>query len=132
MKITVDTNVLIRAVVRDDERQARTATKLLKEADLIAVSLPCLCEFVWVLRRLYNFGKQDIYAALDALLNASNVEVNRPAVDAGLAILNEGGDFADGLIAYEGNWLGGETFVSFDKSAVSLIAKQGQQAKLLK
>ena len=52
-------------------------------------------------------------------------------MDAGLAVLNEGGDFADGLIAYEGTWLGGETFVSFDKKAVSLIARQGQQAKLL-
>jgi predicted nucleic-acid-binding protein len=131
MKITVDTNVLVRAVVRDDERQARTAEKLLKEAELIAVSLPCLCELVWVLRRVYNFGQLDIAAALEALLNARNVAVNRSAADAGLAILNEGGDFADGLIAYEGNWLGGETFVSFDKKAVSLIVKQGQQAKLL-
>jgi predicted nucleic-acid-binding protein len=131
MKITVDTDVLVRAVVRDDERQARTAAKLLKEAELIAVSLPCLCELVWVLRRVYNFGQQDISAALEALLNASNVAVNRTAADAGLAVLNEGGDFADGLIAYEGNWLGGETFISFDKKAVSLIVKQGQQAKLL-
>jgi hypothetical protein len=39
MKITVDTNVLVSAVVRDDERQARTGAKLLKEAELIAVSL---------------------------------------------------------------------------------------------
>ena len=131
MKITVDTNVLVRAVVRDDERQARTAAKLLKEAELIAVSLPCLCEFVWVLRRVYNFGQQDISAALEALFNADTVAVNRSAADAGLAVLNEGGDFADGLIAYEGNWLGGEAFVSFDKKAVSLIVKQGQQAKLL-
>lgn len=131
MNITVDTNVLVRAVVRDDPKQARTASKILKEADLIAVPLPCLCEFVWVLRRVYNFGQQDISVALETLLNASNVAVNRPAVEAGLAVLNEGGDFADGLIAYEGNWLGGETFVSFDKRAVSLIARQGQQAKLL-
>ena len=131
MKITPDTNILIRAVVRDDVKQAKAATKLLKEADLIAVSLPCLCEFVWVLRRVYNFGLGDISTALDALLDASNVAVNRPAVDAGLAILNAGGDFADGLIAYEGNWLGAETFVSFDKRAVPLINKQGQQAKLL-
>ena len=131
MKITVDTNVLVRAVVRDDERQARAAAKLLKDAELIAVSLPCLCEFVWVLRRVYNFGRQDISAAIEALLDAGNVAVNRTAADAGLAILNEGGDFADGLIAYEGNWLGGETFVSFDKKAVSLIVQQGQQARLL-
>ena len=131
MKITVDTNVLVRAVVRDDVRQARTAAKLLKEAELIAVSLPYLCEFVWVLRKVYGFPQQDIAAALEALLNASNVIVNRPAADAGLAVLNAGGDFADGLIAYEGSWLGGEVFVSFDRKAVSLLVKQGQQAKLL-
>lgn len=131
MKITVDTNILVRAVIRDDAKQAQAAATLLKDAEIIAVSLPCLCEFVWVLRRVYSFGQSDISAALDALLNTGNVVVNRPAVDAGLAVLNAGGDFADGLIAYEGNWLGGDTFVSFDKKAVSLIAKQGQQARLL-
>jgi predicted nucleic-acid-binding protein len=57
--------------------------------------------------------------------------VNRPAVEAGLAVLRAGGDFADGLIAYEGEWLGGEMFVSFDKKAVAVITKQGQQTKLL-
>ena len=41
------------------------------------------------------------------------------------------GDFADGLIAYDGAWLGGETFVSFDKKAVSLLAKQGLHAEAL-
>jgi predicted nucleic-acid-binding protein len=131
MKITADTNILVRAVVHDDVKQALAATKLLKEAEVIAVSLPSLCEFVWVLRRVYNFGQQDISAALEALLDASNVAANRPAVDAGLATLKAGGDFADGLIAYEGSWLGGETFVSFDDKAVSLIARQGQQATLL-
>ena len=131
MKVTVDTNVLVRAVVGDDETQAGAAAKLLTDADIIAVSLPCLCEFVWVLRRVYSFGQDDISAAIEALLDAGNVAVNRPAVDAGLAILKAGGDFADGLIAYEGNWLGGETFVSFDRKAVSLIAEQGQQARLL-
>lgn len=131
MKIVPDTNVLVRAVVCDDEKQAQAAAKLLKHAELIAVSLPCLCELVWVLRRVYDFGLQDISAALAALLDAGNVVVNRPAVDAGLAILNAGGDFADGVIAYEGNWLGGEIFVSFEKKAVSLIGEQGQQTRLL-
>jgi predicted nucleic-acid-binding protein len=131
MKITVDTNILVRAVVRDHKKQAAAAARLLKEAELIAVCLPCLCEFVWVLRRLYKFGWPDIAAALEALLDAGNVAVNRPAADAGLAVLKAGGDFADGLIAYEGSWLGGDIFVSFDKRAVSLIAKRGQQARLL-
>jgi predicted nucleic-acid-binding protein len=131
MKITPDTNILVRAVVRDDAKQARAAAKLLKHAEAIAVSLTSLCELVWVLRRVYHIGQRDISAALEALLDAANVAVNRPAVDAGLAVLNAGGDFADGLIAYEGSWLGGETFVSFDKKAVALIAKQGHQARLL-
>jgi predicted nucleic-acid-binding protein len=131
MKITADTNILIRAVVADDKKQARAAARLLKGAELIAVTLPCLCEFVWVLRRVYQFGQENIFAALEALLNADNVAVDRPAVDAGLSMLKAGGDFADGLIAYEGAWLGGDTFVSFDKQAVSLLSVQGKQAKLL-
>lgn len=57
--------------------------------------------------------------------------MNRPAVEAGLAILELGGDFADGVIAYEGNWLGGKTFVSFDKKAVALLKAQGQSMRLL-
>jgi len=40
--------------------------------------------------------------------------VNRPAAEAGLALLEAGGDFADGVIAHEGRWLGAEAFVSFD------------------
>lgn len=131
MKITVDTNVLVRVVVGDDEKQARAATKLLKEAALIAVPLPCLCEFVWVLRRVYKLGQREVEMAMEALVNASNISVNRPAVEAGLAVLKAGGDFADGLIAYEGDWLGGETFVSFDRKAVTVIAKQGRQTRLL-
>jgi predicted nucleic-acid-binding protein len=90
-----------------------------------------LCEFVWVLRRVYGFSQKDIGTALEALLDVSNVEVNRAAVEAGLAVHNAGGDFADGLIAFEGRWLGGETFVSFDKAAVSLLTAQGTQARLL-
>ena len=64
-------------------------------------------------------------------METRNVVVNRPAVEAGLSALHSGGDFADGVIAYDGAWLGGETFVSFDKRAVSLLAKQGRRTKLL-
>ena len=56
---------------------------------------------------------------------------NKPAVDAGLEVLDKGGDFADGAIAYEGHWLGAEEFVSFDKQAVSLLRSQGRKARLL-
>lgn len=132
MKITVDTNVLVRSVVRDDERQARAAEKILKEADVIAVALPVLCEFVWVLRKVYDLAPADIATAVRVLLDIRNVAVNRPAAEAGLSILDAGGDFADGVIAHEGNWLGGEIFVSFDKKAVALLTEQGQSTTLLK
>jgi predicted nucleic-acid-binding protein len=131
MKVAVDTNVLVRAVVRDDSAQASVAAKMLTDAELIAVALPCLCEFVWVLLRVYSFQSSDAADAIRALIAAANVEVNRPAVEAGLSVLEAGGDFADGVIAYEGNWLGGEIFVSFDKKAVALLTAQGQSACLL-
>ena len=57
--------------------------------------------------------------------------VNRPAVEAGLTALEAGGDFADGVIAYEGEWLGADEFVSFDSKAVSLLRSQGVPAHLL-
>jgi len=131
MKISVDTNVLARAVLQDDAEQARTAAKILEEASLIAISLPCLCELAWILLRGAQFPKEKVAVAIRALLDAGNVVMNRPAVEAGLAILAAGGDFADGVIAYEGRWLGGETFVSFDKKAVVLLTAQGQSARLL-
>lgn len=131
VKITVDTNVLVRAVLLDDAEQGRTAAELLKEASLIAVPLPCLCELVWILRRGAKLSKDDVAATIRDLLDAGNVMMNRPAVEAGLAVLEAGGDFADGVIAYEGGWLGGETFVSFDKQAVELVAQHGRAARLL-
>ena len=131
MNITADTSVLLRAVVRDDAAQASVAAKALIDADKIAVTLPCLCEFVWVLLRLYDFKPQDVASAVRALTSAANVQVNRPAVEAGLAMLEAGGDFADGVIAFEGRWLGGDTFVSFDKKAVALLKAQGLKTRLL-
>ena len=131
MNAAVDTNVLVRAVVRDDPEQAIAAAKLLRSVDVIAVAVSCLCEFVWVLRTVYRFQRPAAAAAIRSLLNAQNVETNRPAVEAGLAMLDAGGDFADGVIAYEGSWLGAEVFVSFDRKAVEMLREQGQAARLL-
>ena len=131
MKVSVDTNVLVRAVLQDDVRQARKASKLLKEASLIAVSLVCLCELAWVLRRGAKRSKDDVSIAIRSLMATRNVVMNRPAAEAGLALLDAGGDFADGVMAYESTWLGGEAFVSFDKQAVDLLSGQGQTARLL-
>lgn len=132
MNLTVDTNVLIRIIVRDDETQAQAALTLLRKAALVAIPLVCLCEVVWVLRRIYRFSTANLAEALVALLGIANVRMNAPAVEAGLAALRAGGDFADGVIAYEGKWLGGEVFASFDKRAVALTKAQGQAAHFIK
>jgi predicted nucleic-acid-binding protein len=131
MKITADTNLLIRAAVQDDVHQAQRAAKVLQEADLVAVPIPVLCELVWVLRRGYKKSVPDISDAIHRLMNGVNVVMNRPAVEAGLSVLDAGGDFADGIIAYEGDWLGAEEFVSFDSKAISILQSQGSRARLL-
>lgn len=131
MKVTADTNILVRAAVQDEPHQARKAAKLLREAELIAVPVPVLCEFVWVLRRGYRKSILETAGAIQKLINSGNVLVNRPAIEAGLAALHAGGDFADGAIAYEGQWLGAEEFVSFDSEAVSILQSQGARVRLL-
>jgi predicted nucleic-acid-binding protein len=131
MKVTADTNVLIRAAVQDDLHQARRAAKILAEADLVAVPVPVLCEFVWVLRRGYRKSATDVSDAIRRLMRSPNVVMNRTAVEVGLSALDAGGDFADGVIAHEGEWLGAEEFVSFDSKAVSLLQAQGGRARLL-
>ena len=131
MKLAVDTNVLLRAALDDHPSQSPAARELLAAADLVVVSVPSLCEFVWVLSHRYQASAGDIENSIRRLVGAGNVEVDRPAVEAGLALLAGGGDFADGVIAHEGERLGAETFVSFDRKAVALLAARGRKARLL-
>lgn len=131
MRITADTNVLIRAVVADDPAQSQAAIAALRGADQIAVAVPALCEFVWVLRRVYAFPVAEISAAIRALMEAGNVSLDRAAVEAGLWQLEAGGDFADAVIAHQGQWLGGDTFLSFDRRAVAVLQQRGIAAVLL-
>jgi predicted nucleic-acid-binding protein len=132
MKITADTDVLVRAITGDDERQSKLAQAELAKADAIALALPALCELVWVLSQAYKVPTTDTAEAVRRLMNGANVLVNRLAVEAGLAMLDAGGDFADGVISNEGNWLGAETFVSFDMEATKLLAAQGGSVRLLR
>jgi predicted nucleic-acid-binding protein len=57
--------------------------------------------------------------------------VDRQAIEAGQGVLEAGGDFAGGVIAYEGRWLGAEEFVGFDKQAVSLLKSQFRRVRFL-
>jgi predicted nucleic-acid-binding protein len=131
VKITADTDLLVRAVTEDEPRQSKAAQTILRKADIVALTIPTLCELAWVLSRGYKISASDIAEAIRRLVGGANVVVNRPALEAGLAMLEAGGDFADGVLAYEGNWLGADAFISFDKKAVRLLEAQGVSARLL-
>jgi predicted nucleic-acid-binding protein len=131
MKVIADTNILLRHILHDDPRQARIVGELLQDAELIAIPVSVLCEFVWVLRQGYKKSRVEVATATRALMETSNIVLNDSAVNAGLELLDSRGDFADGVIAYEGARLGADEFVSFDKQAVKLIKAQGKRARLL-
>ena len=128
MRITADTNVLVRAVVQDDSSQAAEARALLLQATVIAVPVPVFCEFAWVLRRGYGYRADDVAAAIEAIVSVDAVVTDAPAVDAGLAALHAGGDFADGSIASQGERLGGTVFASFDRGTVARLKERGASA----
>jgi predicted nucleic-acid-binding protein len=131
VRIAADTNVLLRDALQDDPLQSPIASKTLQKAEVVIVPTPVLCEFVWVLQRLYKRSAAEIALSIRLLMSGDNVEMDRSAVEAGLGVLDIGGDFADGAIAYEGARRGADEFVSFDKQAVKLLKSQGKRARLL-
>lgn len=131
MRITADTNVLVRALTGDDARQSARAREELEGAQMVALTLPALCELVWVLSQGYKIPAAEIAEAIRRLMNTAIVVADRPAAEAGLAMLEVGGDFADGVIAYEGRRLGAEFFSSFDKKVTKLMRQRGEQVRFL-
>src|SRR5260221_12456951 len=105
MRITADTNVLVRAITEDHEHQSRAAQTALKKAELVAIPISALCELVWVLSQGYKIPPTEIAEAIRRLINGANAVVNRPAAEDGLALLDAGGDCPNGVIPYEGSWL---------------------------
>jgi predicted nucleic-acid-binding protein len=68
MKITADTNVLVRALTEDHAEQSKAAQLALGKAEIVALAIPTLCELVWVLRG-YKIAHGDIAMAMRRLLN---------------------------------------------------------------
>lgn len=60
-----------------------------------------------------------------------HVVCDMSAIELGLAVFEQGDDFADGIIAFSGASLGAAEFVSFDKEAVSTLKAQRKKARLL-
>jgi predicted nucleic-acid-binding protein len=119
--IAVDSNVLVRLLVRDDEPQVDRVLRLLQGAadkgELCLITAPVLCELVWVLTGAYGVVRRDVIAALKALLDDPAFEIDgREAVSAAVERYGSGrGDFADYLIAAQARRRGVATTYTFDR-----------------
>jgi predicted nucleic-acid-binding protein len=122
VKITADTNILLRVILDDEPEQSLQARAVLEKASLVAVPVPVFCELAWTMLRGYKRQPAEVAEAIAAILRVATVVTDRLAVEAGLAVLRSGGDFADGVIAWQGAAMGGGVFVSFDRQAVDLLS----------
>jgi predicted nucleic-acid-binding protein len=121
VRIAVDTNVLVRYLTWDDERQAIEAANAIEGADTVVVPMIVLCELIWVLKRAYRYAGPEIIEILRRLVAIRVVEIERPAAEAGIAMLARGGDFADGVVRHEADRAKCDRLVTFDQSFARLL-----------
>lgn len=122
----VDTNVLVRFLVRDDEIQYEKARKLIKRevaaGRCVFISQLVLLETEWVLRSRYSLSKELIVEAISGLLDAADVRFeDEPAIEEALFIWKDTtADFADCLIGARNRRLGCRATATFDVKASRL------------
>jgi predicted nucleic-acid-binding protein len=129
LTIAIDTNVLVRLFIDDTPQQTAQARQEVEQADEVILSLPALCELVWVLRTHYRVDRESIAYFIEGLLDQAPFSMDRACVRTGLSLLRAGADFADGVIAEQGRQLGAEIFVSFDRRALTRLKKLGLNAR---
>lgn len=124
--IGIDTNVVIRYLVQDDEKQSSAATQFIENS--LTAKVPgyinqiTLCEIVWVLQRSYGVTKTQLLEIIQGLLTTKQFIVENIEVAWKALRVFEGKniDFSDALIA-QGNIRDGCKYtVTFDKKAASL------------
>lgn len=121
--IGLDTNVLVRYLVKDDPTQSKIATSFIK--DKCTIDSPCfigqivLCELVWVLESNYDQNREEISVILEKILSIGELEVLKSEV--AWRALNDykvsNTDFSDHLLARKNESVGCKTTVTFDKKA---------------
>ena len=122
----IDTNVLVRFLVRDDELQFDKARKLIRReiaaGRQVLVNQLVILETEWVLRSRYGLSKIDIVAAISGLLDATEMQIeDEPTVEEALYVWKESGaDFADCLIGAKNRRLGCRATATFDTKAAKL------------
>lgn len=122
----IDTNILVRFLVRDDEAQFEKARKLIKReisaGRRVFVNQLVLMETEWVLRSRYAVPKNQIIGAISGLLDASDVQFeDEPAIEEAIFMWRDtAADFADCLIGAKNRRMGCRATASFDVKASKL------------
>ncbi len=122
----IDTNVLVRFLVRDDETQFEKARKLIRRevaaGRTIFVNQLVLMETEWVLRSRYAVPKNQIIEAISGLLDATEIQFeDEPAIEEALFMWKDTtADFADCLIGATNRRLGCRSTATFDIKASHL------------
>ncbi len=123
--IAVDTNVLVRLVVDEDQEQSRRVRNLLLEAERngeqVRVLVGVLLETFWALRSIYGYGREDVGDVLASLLALAAVEIEHTdAVARAVSRYRTAGDFPDLLFVELARESGADAFVTFDKTLLKL------------
>jgi predicted nucleic-acid-binding protein len=119
----IDTNVLIRFLVKDDEDQARLVYRVFKRAeadrDTFWVPLLVVLETIWVLDSAYGISRTDILNSLDELLMMPILRFeSQPIIQRFILFARKNAiDLSDVLIACAANLSGCERVLTFDKKA---------------
>lgn len=118
----IDTNVLVRFLVQDDDKQSARATKIFEQiskANPAFLNNIVMCELVWVLSKAYQYEKTLIVDVIERLLSTTGIEFENTAVVRKALYLYENGnaDFSDYLIAVINKEKRVSTTYTFDKKA---------------
>ena len=118
--IGLDTNIVIRYLVQDDDEQSKIANRIfekeLSRKNMGHICLIVLCEIVWVLMRCYKQKKEKIVEVVKTLLLAESIEIDsRDAVWKALREFESGeADFSDYLIVHINRERGASLTLTFD------------------
>jgi predicted nucleic-acid-binding protein len=117
----IDTNILVRFLVRDDAQQARRARKLI-EVGGISIPKTVLLETEWVLRYTYEFDRIAVNRALGKVCGLPQIVIeDTSAVIQALSWHADGFDFADALHLVSSRDV--QAFYTFDRSLVKKAGK---------
>ncbi len=123
--IALDTNVLVRYLVRDDQHQAEAARALLESLTPERPGYVCrevIVELVWVLERAYGFPRDRIGSVLEELVATEGLAIEAAGDVARAAIRYRAGGagFSDLMILAAADRSGARPMYTFDRKAARI------------